>query len=277
MHGLVALDADVKRHPPGHAVVRPAARRLSATGSRRRPAVWPACRTMHQQPACSPATPAARFIWLQATRSRRTSRSMTLFRLPEGLHSLPPEVCGELATDVSDASGTGFFDTRRTRRWVEDADRAGGPGRRPSSPRRIESDRAWPGRDHARRRPRPRACPRACRVYFGGGDAVIQTTGAGLVQPGVLGVVIGTSGNVSMASGSLLRQSQRRSADVLQQRAGPLARLRLSADLRRQRTAGIATTLCQHLHVAASKAFGDNVYDLMGLRGRAVPFPAPTA
>ena len=36
------------------------------------------------------------------------------------------------------------------------------------------------------------------RIYFGGGDAVNQTTGAGLIQPGVLGVVIGTSGNVSM-------------------------------------------------------------------------------
>ena len=28
---------------------------------------------------------------------------------------------------------------------------------------------------------------------------MIQTTGAGLVRPGTLGVVIGTSGNVSMA------------------------------------------------------------------------------
>ncbi|MBQ1257064.1 MAG: hypothetical protein IIX93_07295 [Clostridia bacterium] len=35
-------------------------------------------------------------------------------------------------------------------------------------------------------------------MYAGGGDAVIQTTGTGLVKPGVLGVVIGTSGNVSM-------------------------------------------------------------------------------
>ena len=40
--------------------------------------------------------------------------------------------------------------------------------------------------------------PEGLNVYAGGGDAVIQTTGAGLVQPGVMGVVIGTAGNVSM-------------------------------------------------------------------------------
>jgi xylulokinase len=33
---------------------------------------------------------------------------------------------------------------------------------------------------------------------MGGGDAVIQTTGSGLIKPGKIGVVIGTAGNVSM-------------------------------------------------------------------------------
>ena len=40
--------------------------------------------------------------------------------------------------------------------------------------------------------------PEGLPCYAGGGDAVIQAVGSGLVRPGILGVVIGTSGNVTM-------------------------------------------------------------------------------
>jgi xylulokinase len=36
-------------------------------------------------------------------------------------------------------------------------------------------------------------------VVGGGGDAVVQTTGTGIVEPGILGTTIGTAGNVTMA------------------------------------------------------------------------------
>jgi xylulokinase len=36
-------------------------------------------------------------------------------------------------------------------------------------------------------------------VAGGGGDAVVQTTGTGIVEPGILGTTIGTAGNVTMA------------------------------------------------------------------------------
>ena len=41
--------------------------------------------------------------------------------------------------------------------------------------------------------------PEGLAVYAGGGDAVIQTTGMGIVKEGTIGFIIGTSGVVSMA------------------------------------------------------------------------------
>ena len=105
------------------------------------------------------------------------------------------KVCGEVAIDASDASGTGFFNTRE-RVWADDLIALAGLDKA-IFPDVIEST------DLAGRV--TRACaeetglPEGLPVYAGGGDAVIQTTGAGLVKPGVVGVVIGTAGNVSMA------------------------------------------------------------------------------
>lgn len=101
---------------------------------------------------------------------------------------------GELMTDVSDASGTGFFDTKR-RCWSEEL--IGIAGLDMSIfPKAVESTQL------AGRVTKEVAAltglPEGLPCYAGGGDAVIQAVGSGLVKPGVLGVVIGTSGNVTM-------------------------------------------------------------------------------
>jgi xylulokinase len=101
---------------------------------------------------------------------------------------------GELATDMSDASGTGFFDTK-TRRWSYDLIALAGLAK-DLFPDCLEStDLA--GRVTGRAAELT-GLPEGLNVYAGGGDAVIQTTGAGLIKPGILGVVIGTAGNVAM-------------------------------------------------------------------------------
>ncbi len=101
---------------------------------------------------------------------------------------------GEQSTEVSDASGTGFFDVKN-RCWHNGLiDALGLP--RSLFPRCVESG-AVSGTvtgDVAAQCGLTVGLP----VVAGGGDAVIQTTGMGLVAPGIVGVVIGTSGVVAM-------------------------------------------------------------------------------
>jgi xylulokinase len=102
---------------------------------------------------------------------------------------------GEYATEVSDASGTGLFNVRE-RDWsyrlldLLDIPKAWLPPCHESpevSGQVAESVASELG------------LPAGLPVAGGGGDAVVQTTGTGLVEPGILGTVIGTAGNVTMA------------------------------------------------------------------------------
>ena len=135
--------------------------------------------------------------------------------------------------------------------------------------------------------------PEGLPVYAGGGDAVIQTTGAGLIAPGILGVVIGTAGNVSMGlsgytdnPGGNLQMFCNNAKDLWHAFGCTL-------------TAGGAyrwyrDTLCE-ADIRAAKESGMNVYDLMGkaaessvpgangvtflpyLTGERCPYPDPNA
>ncbi|MBQ3080088.1 MAG: xylulokinase [Clostridia bacterium] len=108
------------------------------------------------------------------------------------------KLTGKIAIDVSDASGTGFFDTKQ-RKWSDALIELAGLDKS-IFPEVIESTAlAGTITDAAAEET---GLPAGLNVYAGGGDAVIQTTGTGLVKPGVLGVVIGTSGNVSMGMDS---------------------------------------------------------------------------
>ena len=102
---------------------------------------------------------------------------------------------GEYATEVSDASGTGLFDVRK-RDW--------------SYPllEKLDVPRDWVPRCYESPEISGKVSssiasdlglPAGVPVAGGGGDAVVQTTGTGLVQPGILGTTIGTAGVVAMA------------------------------------------------------------------------------
>ena len=102
---------------------------------------------------------------------------------------------GECATEVSDASGTGLFNV-----WERDW-----------SYRLLEIldiPKEWFPRCYESFEVSGTVMPRIARelgfpvglpVAGGGGDAVVQTTGTGIVEPGILGTTIGTAGNVTMA------------------------------------------------------------------------------
>lgn len=102
---------------------------------------------------------------------------------------------GEFATEVSDASGTGLFDVRQ-RQWSQELlDLLEIPTA--LLPRCYESPEIsgqLSGEVAAEL-----GLPAGMPVAGGGGDSVIQTTGTGLVEPGILGTTIGTAGIVAMA------------------------------------------------------------------------------
>lgn len=108
---------------------------------------------------------------------------------------------GEMKTDVSDASGTGFFNVRE-RRWAEDLIRKVGlnPGLFPEA---VEST-AVSGRV-TKAAAELTGLPEGTPVGGGGGDAVISTTGLGLAKSGRIGVTVGTSGVVAMGLASFLK------------------------------------------------------------------------
>ncbi|MCB9942015.1 MAG: xylulokinase [Geminicoccaceae bacterium] len=105
------------------------------------------------------------------------------------------ELTGEKATDVSDASGTGLFDVRNRRWSFELIDRIGLDR---SLFQRAHESHAVTGR----LRPSLSAelgLPAGLPVMAGGGDAVIQTTGSGLIEPGIVQSIIGTAGIAATA------------------------------------------------------------------------------
>ena len=199
------------------------------------------------------------------------------------------KLTGEIGIDVSDASGTGFFNTK-TRSWSDGLIALAGLDKAIFPEAHESTELAGHITKEAAERT---GLPEGLNVYFGGGDAVIQTTGAGLVKPGILGVVIGTSGNVSMGLDSYsdnpngdLQMFCNNQPGLWHAFGCPL-------------TSGGAyrwyrDELSQH-SVAAAKATGKNVYDIMGaeaeqsrpgsngviftpyLTGERCPYPDPNA
>ncbi|MEE1199116.1 MAG: xylulokinase [Christensenellales bacterium] len=284
MHGLVALDQ-------GNQVIRPAF-------------LWCDQRTQAQ---CDRITRQAggvdglltytnnrmltgytggKLLWLQEHEPEHFAR-MKVFVCPKDYIRF--RICGEIATDVSEASGTGFFDTRN-RRWNDDLIRLAHLDRSIFPEAHESVEQAGVVTEEAAAQT---GLPRGLKVYYGGGDAVIQTTGSGLVKPGILGVVIGTAGNVSMGldrfypnPNSDLQMFCNNQPGLWHAFGCPL-------------TSGGAyrwyrDELCQHAS-AAAQASGRNVYELMGeeaaqsppgangviftpyLTGERCPYPDPNA
>ena len=104
-------------------------------------------------------------------------------------------ITGELSTEVSDGTGTGLFNTEK-REWnfdlIEKLDI-----KKSIFPVCRESDEQV-GKVMASAADQT-GLDEGTAVYAGGGDAVIQSTGMGIVEEGTVGLIIGTSGIVSMA------------------------------------------------------------------------------
>ena len=190
MHGLVALDADDR-------VLRPAIlwcdNRTAAECDEITDAVGGAEALLGlTNNRMLPGFTGGKIAWLRRHEPDRHAR-MRRFLLPKDWVRLL--MTGEHATDVSDASGTGLFDVR-ARRWSLPMLDAVGlePGQVPQA---VEShERTGTLRPAVAARWR---LPPGVPVVAGGGDSVIQTTSMGVIDPGLVGVTIGTAG---LAGGS---------------------------------------------------------------------------
>jgi xylulokinase len=102
-------------------------------------------------------------------------------------------ITGEKDTDVSEASGTGLFDVEH-RVWSDKLIYMLGFDKS-LFPMAVESDEisGYVTKEAAEFTGLAEKTP----VFAGGGDAVIQTTGMGIVKEGTIGLIIGTSGVVS--------------------------------------------------------------------------------
>ena len=196
---------------------------------------------------------------------------------------------GKKMMDVSDASGTGFFDTRN-RVWSEALIEIAGLDMS-TFPVAVEST-ALAGQV-TKEVAEATGLPEGLNCYAGGGDAVVQATGSGLVKPGILGVVIGTSGNVSMG---LDHYEENPNGDLQMFCANePGLWMSIGGTL----AAGgsyrwYRDMLCENA-VREAKESGDNVYNIMGkqaeasvpgangviftpyLTGERCPYPDPNA
>ncbi len=142
-----------------------------------------------------PGFTAPKLSWLREHEPVSLDR-MCRFLLPKD--ALRLEMTGEHATDVSDASGTGLFDVR-SRAWSRPMLDAVGltPEQVPAA---FESHEVT-GRLRPETAARWGLAP-GVPVVAGGGDSVIQTTSMGVIDPGVVGITVGTAGLVGASVAS---------------------------------------------------------------------------
>lgn len=102
---------------------------------------------------------------------------------------------GEFLTEVSDASGTGLFNVRE-RKWASELIKKIGLDYS-MFPKVVESTDV--AGTISRKVSELTGIPEGTVISGGGGDAVISTTGLGLIKPGRIGITLGTSGVVAMS------------------------------------------------------------------------------
>ncbi|KLU62269.1 xylulose kinase [Peptococcaceae bacterium CEB3] len=105
------------------------------------------------------------------------------------------KLTSEFATDVSDASGTGLFNVKK-RCWSEEVLYA---LKIPCTLLPLVYESSEITGYITESASRHTGVPKGLPVVGGGGDAVIQTTGTGLIKQGMLSTTIGTAGIVAMA------------------------------------------------------------------------------
>lgn len=190
MHGMVALDQNNR-------VLRPAILwNDQRTGQQcaeitEKAGGLPKLLTMTNNPVL-PGYTAGKIVWLRENEPKLYAETYKILNPKDYIRF---KLTGDFATDVSDASGTGLFDVEK-RCWNKSLlsilDIPLG-----MLPEVFESTEITGGVSAAAAQ--ETGLPKALPVAGGGGDAVIQTTGSGLIRQGILGTTIGTSGIVAMA------------------------------------------------------------------------------
>ena len=138
-----------------------------------------------------PGYTGGKLLWLREEEPE-SFRRMTVFLCPKDY--LRYRLTGEICMDVSEASGTGLFDTRN-RRWCVPLTEALGLDASLFPPVKESTETA--GRISAEAAEQT-GLQAGTPCFAGGGDAVVQSFGSGLIREGRVGTVIGTAGNVSM-------------------------------------------------------------------------------
>lgn len=191
MHGLVALDKNDE-------VLRPAILWNDMRNQAEAAAVLQAAGGIdglvsHTNNGMAVGYTGGKLLWLREHEPEHFER-MALFLNPKDY--LLFKLTGSRSTDVSDASGTGLFDVT-DRCWSKEL-----AGKLDLDldlfPPALESD-AVAGelsKDAAERMNLPAGIP----VVAGGGDAVCQSTGSGIIKPGWFQTIIGTAGIVACAA-----------------------------------------------------------------------------
>jgi xylulokinase len=196
MHGMVALDENL------HVV--------------RRAILWNDQRTTSQ---CDEITKAAgglehllsitnnqmltgytggKILWMKENEPENYARTKVVINPKDYIRF---KLSGEVCTDMSDASGTGFFNVKE-RRWAFALMEKAGLDQT-IFPKVVESTHVagCVTKEAAALTGLPEGTPLA----GGGGDAVISTVGLGLVKPGRIGVTLGTSGVVAVNLPAFIR------------------------------------------------------------------------
>ncbi len=132
-----------------------------------------------------------KLLWLREEEPEHFA-AMTAFLCPKDY--LRFRLTGEIAMDVSEASGVGLFDTKKRAWHWELIDRL----RLPRSIFPPTGEGTAPGGAVTEEAAAATGLLPGTPCFLGGGDAVVQSFGSGLVREGRIGTVIGTSGNVSM-------------------------------------------------------------------------------
>jgi xylulokinase len=193
MHGLVALDKN-------HEVIRPAF-------------LWNDQRTLKQcmeimeiaggesqllnytNNTMLPGYTGGKILWLKEEEPQNYEKSK-IFLNPKDY--IRYRMTGEIATEVSDASGTGLFDVKN-RKWSAALLQKLGIDVN-LLPLCYESPEITGF--STKEVFEATGLPEKTAVAGGGGDAVIQTIGSGLIKEGILGLTIGTAGIVAMGLNS---------------------------------------------------------------------------
>lgn len=136
---------------------------------------------------------AGKLVWLR-THEPESFERMRAWVNPKDY--LRFRMTGGIFTDVSDASGTGMLDVAR-RRWSSEVVDAVGLAAS-TVPDLVESSEVTG--TLAAEVAAELGLPAGIPVVGGGGDSVLQTTSMGVVDPGPLGITIGTAGIVAAAA-----------------------------------------------------------------------------